>query len=262
MTSKKSDSGRIQSVETTLELLETLQDRQPAGVSEIAAALPRSKSTVHHYLKTLEDYDYVEREDDKYLLGIQFLALGGMARERERIFHLSRDDVDRLATETGEMARLIIERGWRGITVYEAEGNRVADGITHLGRTEPLHSTAAGKAFLAAVPDDQMQKYISETGLPPQTENTITDADELTAELDRISERGVAFDDQEQYDGIRCVAVPLVIDQDRVPGALSVSAPVDRMPEERFRSTLPDILQNIAGVVEINTTYSDWVASF
>jgi DNA-binding IclR family transcriptional regulator len=261
MTTNTSNSGRIQSVQTTLAILEVLRDRRVAGVSEIARELTYAKSTVHHYLKSLEEAGYVERKDTQYALGLQALTLGGVARERERLFHLGREQVDQLAVETGEKVRLIVERDWRGITVYQAEGEQVSQTRTHVGSTELLHSTAAGKAFLAAIPRAETHEYISQTGLPAQTENTITETDELLTELDRIKDRGIALDDQEHYTDIRCVAVPIVIDDETVLGTISASAPLDRMSEERFRSTLPNKLQNIAGVVEINTTYSEWIAT-
>jgi len=34
------------------------------------------------------------------------------------------------------------------------------------------------------------------------------------------------------------------------------------MSGERFRTTIPDRLQTVTGVVEINTTYSRWEALF
>lgn len=261
MSDDTSSSGHIQSVEIVLAILEIIRDEGAAGVSDVADALAASKSTVHHYLTTLESAGYVERAGQEYTLGLQFLTLGGRAREREQLFHLSRNDVDWLASETEEKARLIVERDWRGITLYQAEGERVGETKTHVGSTEPLHSTAAGKAFLAAVSDEETDTFVEETDLVARTANTITDPDELYAELDRITERGVALDDEEHYEGVRCVAVPIVVDDDRVLGTLSVSAPTDRMPDDRFRSELPDTLQNVAGVVEINTTYSTWLDS-
>lgn len=255
------NSGHIKSVGTVLSLLEEMCREEPIGVTELSETVDQSKGTVHHYLKTLEDRGYVERVGSEYTLGLRFLNLGGRARKRERIFQLSRDDVDRLAAETGEKARLIIERDWESITLYQATGDNVDSTRTHVGHIESLHSTAGGKALLAGKPDDEVEEYIESGELPARTDNTITDVDELWAEIERIRSSGVAVDDEEHYEDIRCVAAPVVVSEDRVLATLSISAPSHRMDEERFRSVIPGKLETAAGVVEVNTLYSEWVDS-
>ncbi|WP_275086368.1 IclR family transcriptional regulator domain-containing protein [Natronorubrum halophilum] len=54
------------------------------------------------------------------------------------------------------------------------------------------------------------------------TPNTVTDRGELDTRLERIQERGVAFDDGERINGFRCVAASIKTEAE-VPGAISVS---------------------------------------
>ncbi|WP_226483326.1 IclR family transcriptional regulator [Natrinema amylolyticum] len=253
------DRGKtIQSVESALEVVEVIRQKERAGVTEIANELDRSKSTVHHYVTTLVKHDYLDKVGEKYQLSLRFLTLGGQVRERERLYHLGKDDVEELAQETREQARLIVEHNGSGITLYQATGDRVTEPITHVGSLEERYCTAAGKVFLAELSDDELDSYLEEVSITPYTEKTITDADALRTELDEIRERGVAFDDEERYEGYRCVAAAISTEAREPFGALSVSAPVERMGDERFRTDVPNRLQNVAGVVEINTTYSEW----
>lgn len=260
--SNSGGSKTIQSVETALTILEFIRDNEDAGVTEIANDFGRSKSTIHHYLSTLAEYGYLEKENGRYRLGMRFLTLGGTVREQEELYHLSRDDVDRLARESGEKARLIVERDGHGITLYQSTGEHSDDTHTHVGSIEELYCTAAGKAFLADLPDERVEQYLSETPLHPYTENTITDPDELRDELDEIRSRGIAVDDEERYDGLRCIASAIVSSEGELLGALSVSGPTERMSGERFRTEIPDLLRTVTGVVEINTTYSRWEELF
>ncbi|WP_049942057.1 IclR family transcriptional regulator [Haloterrigena turkmenica] len=248
----------IQSVESALEVVDVIRRKERAGVTEIANELDRSKSTVHHHVATLTKHDYLDKVDGEYQLSLRFLTLGGQVREREQLYHLGKDDVEKLAQETGEQARLIVDRNGFGITLYQATGDRVTEPITHVGSIEELYCTAAGKVFLAELSDAELDSYLSETSYTPYTEETITDSDELREELEEIRDRGVAFDDEERYEGYRCVAAAISTEAREPFGALSVSAPVERMGEERFRTDVPNQLQNVAGVVEINTTYSEW----
>ncbi|RDI70192.1 IclR family transcriptional regulator [Halopelagius longus] len=262
MTERTSDERgtTIKSVETALDVIEVLEKREQAGVTELADALGRSKSTIYHYVNTLEQRNYLEKEGGKYRLSLRFLALGGFVREREALYRHGKDDVDRLADTTSELVRLIVEDDHQGLTVYQAAGDNVTDPHTHVGTTDSLYCTAAGKAFLAELPEQQREAYFEETALEPRTEHTITDLDELRAEIADVEETGVALDDQECYEGIRCVATPVCCNHELL-GAISVSGPVDRISDDRFRTKLPNELWNVAGVVEINTTYSRWESS-
>jgi len=152
----------------------------------------------------------VTRFNWRYRLGMGLLTLGGRVREREVLYHHGRDDVDRLADETGEKARLVVERDGVGITLYQSTGESVDDTRTHAGSVEELYCTGAGKALLATFPADRVEQYLSETTLQAYTEQTITDPEALRDELDVIRSRGFAIDDEERYEGRRCVASAIV----------------------------------------------------
>jgi DNA-binding IclR family transcriptional regulator len=253
------ESGkRIKSVERAFTILELIRDREEVGVTELAADLDCAKSTVHHYTKTLEALDYLENDDGQYRLGIRLLGLGGPARANQQLYQLAKDDVDEIAAETGEQARLIAEQNGYGITLYQSAGENISEPYGPLGSIEHLHCTAAGKAFLAELAPERAGEFIDNIDFVAYTENTITDPEQLVAELDAIRERGVAFDDEERYEGVRCVATAVTSKTDEPYGAISVAGATDRMNGERYHREIPDLIQNVAGVVEVNTAYSDW----
>lgn len=249
----------IKSVETAFRILEALRDGERMGVTELADALDISKSTVHHHVNTLANENYLEREEGTYELGLGMLTFGGTARSREQIFALAREDVDRLAEETGELVRLVAEWDSHGVILYQSAGGNVDGETTHVGSVHELHCTAAGKAFLAELPAECWDELLDVDALTGYTENTITDPDELEAELDRVEMQGIAFDDEEYHDGIRCVASAISDHSGELLGAISVSGPTDRIDDDRFRSEIPHQIRNTVGVVEINTTYSQWI---
>ncbi|OVE85434.1 IclR family transcriptional regulator [Natronolimnobius baerhuensis] len=254
-----SESGKtIKSIETMLEILESIRRREEAGVTEIASDIGMSKSTVHHYVKTLELYNCLEKTNGRYRFGLQFLTYGGQARTGHRLYQLAKDDVDRLAAETGEEVRLAVEQQGYGITLYQSTGEHIDTARSYVGRVEELHCTAAGKAFLAALPENRVDTLLEDLDLKAFTPQTITDRTELEAELEQIRSRDVAFDDEERHEGVRCVAVSITNRSGELLGAISVSGPTARISGERFTTTIPNQLQNIVGVVEVNTTYSEW----
>ncbi|MFC6962957.1 IclR family transcriptional regulator [Halocatena marina] len=250
METPTNSSRTIQSVETTFTLLDEIRRRNGAGVTELADVLDLSKSAVHHHVATLEKENFLTKIDGKYRIGLRFLTFGSHSRKKEEIFENGKNDADTLARKTGETVRLIVENSGYGLTLYQSTGQKVENPRTHLGMVEHLHSTAAGKAFLAALPQEEVETIIEEWGLKQFTENTITEREELQRELKQIREHGFAFDDREQFDEIRCVATTITADSGDLLGAISIAAPIDRMDDHRFRYELPRLLQNVVEMIE------------
>ncbi|MFC6823681.1 IclR family transcriptional regulator domain-containing protein [Halopelagius fulvigenes] len=71
------------------------------------------------------------------------------------------------------------------------------------GERMPLHLNAPGKSLLASLPDDRLTEILGESDLTARTEATLTDRDELEAELRRIRDNGFSFCRGEQFEGHR-----------------------------------------------------------
>jgi DNA-binding IclR family transcriptional regulator len=97
---------------------------------------------------------------------------------------------------------------------------------TREGGRQPAYCTALGKAMLAFDPDTTAE--IVERELPRRTAHTLTSPDDLVADLERTVRAGLAFDHQEAYEGLACVAAPLR-NAGRAIAAVSVTGPVARI---------------------------------
>lgn len=245
----------IKSTETAFAIIEFLADNAGGGVTEIADDLNISKSTVHNHLKTLEKNEYVVKEDGRYVLGYRFVTLGGKARQRAKLHDVAKPEINWLVEETGESACVAAEEYGHLIYLYQARGERAVTTDSHTGTRVLPHCTALGQAMLAHYPEEQVDAIIEQHGLPERTPNTLTSREALFEEFEQIRERGYAFDDEERIEGLRCVAAP-IMDQDEVCGALSVSGPVKRFRSEYYREELPELVRRAVRVVEINLAYS------
>ncbi|MFC7076878.1 IclR family transcriptional regulator [Haloarcula halophila] len=246
----------LQSVTTTFEILNALKALDGAGVTELARHLDIPKSTVHNYLSTLEQEEYVVREDTEYRVGLRFLELGAYARHVQQLFEIAKPEVDRLAEETGELANLLVEEHGRGSYLYRTYGDQAVRVKAHVGTRVPLHTTALGKAILAFLSPEEVDEIVDRHGLDAPTEQSISSREELDEALAEIRDRGVAFDDEERIDGLRCVAAPVRDDGDEVIGAISASGPTNRLQGDRFREELAQKVLEVANVIELNVTYS------
>lgn len=246
----------LSTVHRAFEVVDILQELDGARVTEVAKELDIAPSTAHKYLSTLEAERCVVKEGDEYQVGLEFLDIGAYAKYRKRGYQLCSQKVLEISEETGERVQFVVEEHGLGIylDMKAADKNAVMtdrrDGVHR-----NLHSTAAGKAILAQYPDHRIEEIIDEHGLPAETEQTITNRDDLLDELDTIEEEGIAYNDEESVEGLRTVGVPVFQPDGRVLGAFSVSAPSYRMQGSRYREEVPNVMLGHANEIELNLRY-------
>lgn len=250
-----SDQRTVQSVGITLDIIEYLREEGGAGITEIAEAFGRSKGTIHGHISTLVDYEHVVKQDDKYHLGLYYLDLGEAVKNRLNVYDVVKNELADLADASGEVAQFAIEEHGRAVYVLKTGGENAVQTASSPGKREFMHCTSLGKAMLAHMHEDRVDEIIDRHGLPRSTTNTITTRGELFEELETIRERGYARDHEELIDGLRCVACP-VMREDEVIGAISVSGPARRIEGEFYESELPEMVQRSANVIEIDAQFS------
>lgn len=256
MAQQNTPGSQLKSVDRAFRIVELLREEGGLTLTEVAEELDMAKSSTHRYLKALEENGYVVRDDDNYYPGLKFLTIGQFARERKKAFRLAKPKVKQIAEKTDERAELIVEEHGRGIFVHHETGENAVTTDTGVGTTLPLHATAAGKAILAYYPDDKVQEIINRHGLSAHTNHTITDKEELFAELETIRENSIAFNRGEIISGVHAVGVPLRTDSHTIIGALSITGPSDRLKGDRMTREIPELLRGVAKELELNLAYS------
>ncbi|WP_255171153.1 IclR family transcriptional regulator [Natrononativus amylolyticus] len=246
----------LATTETSLEIIEKLKQLDGGRVTEVADEVGIAPSTAHSHLTTLEQRQFVIKEGDEYRLGLKFLELGEHVQKND-YFSLAESKANQLAEETGGRAHFTVEEHGQGVYVYTFSGKHAIETYSREGRRFPLHQAAAGKAILAYLPDEQVDKIVDRYGLERRTDNTITERKELKSELATIRDRnGVSFNHEEQVKGIRAVGAPICSPNKGVIGALSVSGPAHRFKGEFYEEQLPDIVIGTANELELQIQYS------
>lgn len=245
----------MKTVETSWDIIDLLEELDGARVSEITKRLDIPQTTVSTHLSTLKQRKYVTKDGKEYRLSLYFSLIGEYVKNQCILYDAGKKEIERLAQETEEYTHLVAEEYGQAIYLHEAKGDQ-AVGEDHFSKrfempTE-LHSSAYGKAILAHLPEDRVEEIINEYGLPARTENTITDQEELLTELEEIREQGFSLNDGEEIRGVRAVGAPIQGADGNVLGAISVSTPVSRMKDERYRETMPNMVKSSANVIEIN----------
>jgi len=183
------------------------------------------KSTVHRMIDQLVSIGWIEREVSGYRIGMRLFEIGGLASRRSRLSDLAYPHLHALSVATGLAVQMAILDG-TDVVYLERIPMKGFHLPTRQGGRQPAYCTALGKAMLAF--DDAATAEVMEQELPARTSRTLTTARELAIELERIAETGLAFDHQESYEGMACVAAPLR-SSGRAIGAVSVTGPVSRI---------------------------------
>ena len=246
-----SPNGGINSVRTALEILETVKDYEGMRLVDIAEEMDMPKSSVHRYLKTLEQKEYLIRRGNKYLISGKFLHFAHRVYHRDPAYQMVEEKIDHLAEETDELVQFLIEEHGRIVYVFQATGGQGIQIDTESGGFGHLHSTAGGKAILSTWTDEEVKAYVERRGLPQITPHTITNIDDLFSEIRSVHSEGYAINDEENIEGVRAIAVPIKRDQKAI-GAICISGPINRMKGQVFTEELPDLLLGVENELELN----------
>jgi IclR family transcriptional regulator, pca regulon regulatory protein len=240
----------IRSVERVLELLRVFNEVGPdATVRDLAVATGMTRATARRFLITLIELGYVETDGRTFRLTARVLQLGlgflsGLSFSDVVLPHLKR-----LVNEVDEASEAAVLDGRDVVYVAHVPSSAIMAVRVDIGRRYPAHVTATGKALLAAMEPAQLDKLLADEPLEAMGPHTITDPDDLRAQLAEIRERGYAVADQELETGILAIGA-VVRDRGGNPvGAINLSTNVMRRRPETLATDLAGPLLRTAAEV-------------
>lgn len=237
----------VRAVERVCLILNLLQESVDGiTLNEVAQTTGLPKSSAFRYLWTLENHRYVEREDEGGLFRLGLGFVGMQSRHLEILRERARPSLELLRDEFGETANLGLLDGDHVIYIDIVESRRGVRLAATRGDRVPIHCTALGKAIAAQLPEDRVRDLLKETGLEPQTQNTITSADDFFSELTKVRRAGYAIDDRENEEDGRCVAAPLL--GTHLPAAISVSGPSSRFSIQEVKKVAKVLIDLASGI--------------
>jgi DNA-binding IclR family transcriptional regulator len=243
-------SDSVRSVERALDILLCFSTERPAlTLTQITEQVGMHKSTIHRLLATLEAKRFVTRDKvtGMYQLGFVFLELASIMLEDMDLDRWAQPYLHHLAVLSGETVDLAMLDNDHVVYLQVVESPNRVKIAAAVGEQLPVHCTATGKAFLAYLPDYQVQEILSK-GMAQYTENTFTSLEDLFSDLCEIRERGFALSEEEYEKDINAVAAP-VLDADGFPIAvIAIVGPSFRLPHERMLSLGQSIHETAASI--------------
>jgi IclR family acetate operon transcriptional repressor len=208
-------------------LLNEIANHGPNGLSvtEVAERLGVAKSTALALARTLAESGLLRAVDPgpRYVLGLNLLRLGDLVGQQTSIAELGLPTLRDLSAVTGMTARLAMNEAGYPVFLERIDGEGSIRFHAPLGQREQPHATAAGKAILAYLGDEDVRQLIGEAGMARYTPKTLTDVVTLLSELERVRSEGYALDDEEEAEGVFCVGAAFFDHQRTCVGALSVT---------------------------------------
>ena len=254
----------------SLDILELLAGHQDGlGVVEISAALNIPKSITHRLLALLAARGFVRQDaaTTSYCLTLKLTLLGLRFYASTGISELSQPMLDRLASATGELARLAIVEDDRLVWIAKAQGARF--GLRYepqpdhdTGRPVVLHATATGKAWLASLDDEQALEIANVAGFTRHQQfgpNVVRSAQAFRKALRETRQRGFGLASDEGEPGVAAVAFAVRGSQDTgapVVATLSLAGPTGRFLPARqqdYVRLLADAAAELSAVWPIRT---------
>jgi len=218
--------------------MEFLSHRGWSGVTEVSRELEIHKSTAYRLLTTLRDRGLVEQDaaTEKYRLGFGLVLLARAVRADLDILRCARPVCERLSERTRETVTLAVLEGDDAVIIHQSISRASALGVDWMGRHTPLHATAAGKIFLAYMPEDQLLSILGRP-LERYTEKTIIDPASLKDHTSKIPDEGYGYTVEELEPGLNAVGAPIRGAEGTVVGTVSVSGPAFRLPPDALPDT-------------------------
>ncbi|MEY4872018.1 MAG: hypothetical protein RLZZ563_1348 [Pseudomonadota bacterium] len=210
----------------------------PVRFTELLATAAYPKATLYRLIQTLTHQGMLSYDPDRqtYALGVRLVRLAHTAWSTSSLAPIARPYLDELSAETGETIHLAQMDNGQVLYVDKRNAAKPVEMFAQAGKVGPAYCTGVGKAMLAFVSDEALDRALQRQSFHRFTPHTLDTPGKLRAELEAIRGRGHAFDREEHEPGIICCAVPILTRTGRVIGALSVTSTTARTTIDALES--------------------------
>lgn len=248
----------------TLRLLGLLEviagDDRPVNLMELVRETGLPKPTVHRMLQQLETAGMLQRDGDNrhYSTGLRLRRLAENLLLNGTLHGGRHAILSNLVAEIGESCNITALSGNQVLYLDRVETTAPLRFFLHPGSKVPVHCSATGKLFLAHMTARQRERLLNASSLERFTDNTLTTAAAVEAELATIRSDGYAMDNEEFLPDLLCVAIPVPkVDGGLSNMAIAVQAPISRLDADRAVTLLPALRRAAKAMAALDTETAD-----
>lgn len=239
----------IQVISRAANILRSLEGQSDGlSLSGIANIVDLPRSTVQRIVYALASEGFLisATQSSRVRLGPGLVSLGSAAKadiDRVLLPHMKK-----LSLEIEETVDLSVQDGNMMIFIDQV----IADtqklrAVSSVGDAFPIYSCANGKAILANLDDDALNRFIEKNPIKAQTDASITNIDALMSEIDVIRKKGIAYDKEEHCEGVCAVGIAI---EDPYGRNIAISIPVPSVRFNRNKKHLSSKLLEFKVIIE------------
>jgi IclR family pca regulon transcriptional regulator len=220
------------------------QERPRLTISEVAALTGLTRAAARRYLLTLTHLGFIAQDRKMFALTPKVLRLGQSYLHSARLPRIIEPELHKLAYAMKEASSAGVLDGNDVICIAAASAGRVVSPTMQPGSRVPAYCTGNGRVLLAALPQADVEAWVSRQALTALTQHTIVHPERLSIEIARARSLGYACIDQELELGLRTVALPLKNYRGDVVASMNISVHATRMSMDQLvEHCLPPLLQ-------------------
>lgn len=223
----------------------------------LSRELGLTKNSVYRCLETLVHLGFLVRDATgaRYELGPGVVKLQSPRWQTPEVRALCRPFMERLSELTGESVHLLVPSGQQAIAVESIEGLGIPFRLP-IGAALPLHVSPVARCILAALPDNEIEKYIRDNSpLERFTKSTIIDPDQLREDIRQVRKQGYALSREDFNIGRIGIAFPVLDLEGRPHGSIVIAGSRHRTTPESLSAMLPKFKAILAELNQFSRLY-------
>lgn len=202
-------------------------------LSDIAERVGLPRSTAHRLLQLLRSQGFVDEENRQYSPGSELHRVAALLAARMPLVHLAMPILRRIVDECDETAILGVYQRDRRNMVFAAkvDSAQPVRYMLDLNVPKTLLWGATGRAILAFLDDDEIDRILAANTEPSADGNIQIDRDQLHAELATIRHDGYALSRGQRIAKAVGIAAPFFYADGSAAGDIALT-----IPEFRFNA--------------------------
>ena len=198
-----------------------------------------TRATVRRFVLTLVREGYAQTDGKYFTLKPKVLELGFAALSSLTFVDVAQPIMAKLAYKLEESVFAAVLEDEDVVYVASATPPRRFVNISaSVGSRAPANAVSTGRVLLAALPEEELLKYLDRVTLKKQTPNTVTSKVKLRGLIEEAGAKGWSIVDQELEIGLRSISVPIRDKNGVVIAALNVACPSSRITLEDMHTKI------------------------
>lgn len=241
-----------QSLEKGLAVLRSFSaQRRTMTLAEVAEATDISKSSAQRMVYTLEQLGYVRKHPQtrRYQLTPRVMEIGFNYLAADVLIDVANPFLSELTKVTEETSNLTEPVGVEMTYVARFVSARFVPIHMPIGSRIPMYCTAAGRAYLSALAEDDARRLLEASIRVTHTEHTKTDVDEIMDIVSAARRQGYASNCEELFLGDMTIAAPVIGSQGQPVASVHLVTPTSRWSLQEVQQKLAPMLLQCARAI-------------